>query len=325
MAIFKFRDKEGRILSKVDFDEDTETTITIPEGTEMVTDSFFSYLIPFTPPEPVKIIFPNSLRLLECVQNNLSDFILDFSNCTNLLPVDNPYFRSSTLGTVYLRAAKGDPYFFDGCEIGNVYIKSKDGEEASYFINNRNKRRTDIENLVYDEGIKVIWGIDGHDNNETYIRRIQFPTTLERFYSLYFKQPRLTSYSTPYKGYKAAAINVDENGNRIYTCRDVPIELNKKPPVIKDLSLCESGYHYCKRLTDIFKYYCGKYDYNFIIFTIEPDINLDSGADKTLTTSFLPTKILSREEVIEILNKENTPPYFIDKATISCFEDKENC
>ena len=55
-----------------------------------------------------------------------------------------------------------------------------------------------------------------------------------------------------------------------FTCRGLQYELGRKETA-ENIKLCKSGFHYCTNLFDIFNYYSGEYDKDFIICEVEVD------------------------------------------------------
>lgn len=90
-------------------------------------------------------------------------------------------------------------------------------------------------------------------------------------------------------------------------CRDKTYTIGKRSIVKGALKLCENGIHYCTNLFDIFNHYCGEYGKDFVVGICEVS-NENLGADddsKRCARWVKPTKILSREEVIKILNGDD--------------------
>lgn len=84
--------------------------------------------------------------------------------------------------------------------------------------------------------------------------------------------------------------------------------INRKTKYIdNDLQICEVGIHYCENIFDIFTYYYGEYGKDFVITICDVSENNigDTKDSKKCTEWVIPRKILTREEVIKIMNGGN--------------------
>ena len=107
--------------------------------------------------------------------------------------------------------------------------------------------------------------------------------------------------------YKAFAL--DSKGE-IFAKADptVKFRINRKRKCKdKNLQICKSGIHYCENIFDIFNYYHGKYGEDFVITICDVSKNnighqVDS---KRCAEWVIPRKVLTREEVIKIMNGED--------------------
>lgn len=112
-------------------------------------------------------------------------------------------------------------------------------------------------------------------------------------------------YHTPLKSvrknYKAFRLQPD--GELI--CRAKPYKLGEKASVEDELILCANGIHYCTNLFEIFNYYYGGYGKNFVIAECEVSKEQKRTwySSKRCARWIIPQRILTREEVIKILNK----------------------
>lgn len=70
------------------------------------------------------------------------------------------------------------------------------------------------------------------------------------------------------------------------------------------LELCGNGIHYCTNIFDIFYYYYGEYGKDFVIGICDvSDENVGGNDDsKRCARWVIPNRILTREEVINIMN-----------------------
>lgn len=106
---------------------------------------------------------------------------------------------------------------------------------------------------------------------------------------------------SPVARYKA--FNLDSVEGGLY-CRDCTFEENKWSDTIENICICESGYHYCTNLFDIFNYYSGVIDKDIAIYGCEVgnQVLTHSVDSKCCTNRIKPVKRLYREDVIRILN-----------------------
>lgn len=90
-------------------------------------------------------------------------------------------------------------------------------------------------------------------------------------------------------------------------CRNETYIVGKKSEVEGNLKLCNNGIHYCTNLFDIFNYYSGGYGSDFVIGVCEvSDENIGGRDDsKRCARWIIPTKILTRKEVLKLLNNNN--------------------
>ena len=88
-------------------------------------------------------------------------------------------------------------------------------------------------------------------------------------------------------------------------CRDTYYELGKRTSVRGALKICSNGIHYCTNLFEIFNYYSGLYGEEFVIAECEVSEEKQSAypnGTKCCARWIIPKKILSREELIELMN-----------------------
>lgn len=114
-----------------------------------------------------------------------------------------------------------------------------------------------------------------------------------------FSVTRLTSKPDNYKAFLLTV-----TGKLL--CRDKTYAVGKKSVVEGELKLCKNGIHYCTNIFDIFNYYSGGYGEDFVIGLCEvSDENIGGSSDSKRCARWVkPTRILSREEVIKIMNGE---------------------
>ena len=88
-------------------------------------------------------------------------------------------------------------------------------------------------------------------------------------------------------------------------CRDKTYTVGKRSFAEGPLVLCENGIHYCTNLFDVFNYYNGEYGKHFVIAECKvskENIGTKDYDSKRCARSIVPEHILSREEIIGILN-----------------------
>lgn len=89
------------------------------------------------------------------------------------------------------------------------------------------------------------------------------------------------------------------------TCRKYHFRMNEWSNKEKYISLCFKGYHYCTNLFEIFNYYDGNFDEDFIICLCETgNKNKRGNENKFVTNTIKPVRQLTKEEIIKILNGE---------------------
>ena len=101
------------------------------------------------------------------------------------------------------------------------------------------------------------------------------------------------------KGYKGF--------NKDLTCRDFQYEIGKEYKYEGNIKLCSEGFHFCRKLIDIHRYYNLK-DEEVRVCEIIASGNIIEGDDKCVTDTIKIIRELSKEEMEEMKNigKENT-------------------
>ena len=143
------------------------------------------------------------------------------------------------------------------------------------------------------------------------LSRIRLPHTTSFFGYMAFAKTKLVSKTGNYK-----AFEIEEDG-RLFCSptgkRKHYYKVGRKSIVRGDIELCENGIHYCTNLFDNFNYYAGEYGKDFVIAECEVSKENIGGEDcedvgvtdsKRCARWIIPTRVLSREEVISILNGE---------------------
>lgn len=97
------------------------------------------------------------------------------------------------------------------------------------------------------------------------------------------------------------AFDIAERG---LVCRDYLFKENEWSEEIDKITPCESGYHYCTNLFEIFNYYSGALDKDIAIYICEVGDKIEKIDDssKCVTNKIKPIKRLGREDIIRILN-----------------------
>lgn len=117
----------------------------------------------------------------------------------------------------------------------------------------------------------------------------------------FFDCSKLASKTANYK-----AFALTKKGGLL--CRHKTYSVGEKSTVEGELKLCHNGIHYCTNMFDIFTYYDGEYGKDFVVGICEVSdetIGVDRDS-KHCARWIIPTKILTREEVIGIMNGEDT-------------------
>lgn len=127
---------------------------------------------------------------------------------------------------------------------------------------------------------------------------ITIPNSVARIEEYAFSDSGLTSHLGNYK-----AFILTPDGK--LKCRDKIYTVGKRSFAKGPLAICENGLHYCANLFDIFNYYYGEYGKDFVIAECKvskENTGKEDNDSKRCARSIIPERILSREEVINILN-----------------------
>ena len=104
-----------------------------------------------------------------------------------------------------------------------------------------------------------------------------------------------TIFPSEYKGYKVTDKNM--------RCRGFQFELNKEFNCGGDVKICEMGFHFCKKLSNCFKYY--SFNPNNRVFEVIGTGNFDFEGDKVCFSKIRFTRELNWYEVLELSNSGN--------------------
>lgn len=135
----------------------------------------------------------------------------------------------------------------------------------------------------------------------THIKKIRIPNSIKSFGYRAFGNTCLESSKKNYKAFRVLS-----DGTLV--CRNTPYAVGKKTSVDGNLKLCENGIHYSTNLYEVFDYYCGEYDEDFVIAECTVSDEQDYEQDNVFIHSkrcarwVIPNRILKRKEVINILN-----------------------
>ena len=96
-------------------------------------------------------------------------------------------------------------------------------------------------------------------------------------------------------------------------CNDFQYEIGKTYTLNEEPILCERGFHFCKRLTDVF-FYCPRYcrypslsyttNNRYCLVEVFSDEKYDADSRKGVTNAIRIIKELTKEEINEIVDKE---------------------
>jgi PPE-repeat protein len=100
-------------------------------------------------------------------------------------------------------------------------------------------------------------------------------------------------FPTVIKGYKVTDANMK--------CRDFQFELDKDFTVDKDVVICKSGFHFCKKLINCFDYY--SFDPNNRVFEVEGYDEFDFEQDKVAVKKLKILKELNWYDVLKMSNR----------------------
>lgn len=101
---------------------------------------------------------------------------------------------------------------------------------------------------------------------------------------------------TPVKGYKVF--------NNDWTCKGFQYEVGQTYETDKEISLCNAGFHFCKKLEDCFKYY------DFVqwnkIAEVEAIGTVINGDDKSVTDKIKIVREIPFNEIADIIKTQNS-------------------
>lgn len=160
----------------------------------------------------------------------------------------------------------------------------------------RNEDLNEDGSFVIPDGVMRIDGFAF--SNCSALTSVTVPDSVTNIGYAAFSCYGLTSKRANYKAFALTKSGKLKCLDKIYT-------VGKKSMIRGKLKICRNGIHYCTNLFDIFNYYCGTYGKDFVIGICEvSEENIGRAVPDTKRCArwVKPTRILSREEVIEIMN-----------------------
>lgn len=115
-----------------------------------------------------------------------------------------------------------------------------------------------------------------------------------------------TKVRRPVKGYKVFKLKKGKLDCRGYKFGSKELAANTKHTQVGQPILCSTGFHFCKKLQDCFRYYSGvtKALRGHVVCEVEGRdfVTTDSG-DKVATNHLVIKKVLTEKEVLDIMTK----------------------
>jgi ankyrin repeat protein len=90
--------------------------------------------------------------------------------------------------------------------------------------------------------------------------------------------------------------------NKDFKCKDIQFSLNKKYIHQGKISLCNSGFHFCKKLTDVLEYYTLEDRFFIIRYNSE---NYSTDGNKSVTDEIEFLEEITEENLFNIMGKYN--------------------
>lgn len=241
----------------------------IPDGVTKIVDGAFSYCTELT-----SVTIPDSVERIECYA---------FKHCIGL--------KSLTIG----RGVKyiGNGAFYNCSGLTSITIPNGAVLNGGWTF----EECKNLTEVILPSDLEAL-GMGTFDGCAA-LTSITLPDSITIFGEGLFHQTGLRSTCKNYK-----AFQITETGKLV--CRKKYYAVGKKASVKGELKLCASGIHYCTNLFEIFNYYAGEYDKDFVIaeceVSKEKKCSKKKGISKKCARWIIPQRILTREEVIKILN-----------------------
>ncbi|MFR7886053.1 MAG: leucine-rich repeat protein [Pseudoruminococcus massiliensis] len=189
---------------------------------------------------------------------------------------------------------KGNVIIENWCNSNSIIIPNEIDEKPVTVINAWGFAGSEVYSVKIPDSVIDLYG--RAFKNCTKLSTIKVSKNLELIGFDCFSNTQLKSKPAIYK-----AFNITERG---LVCRDYLFKENEWSEEIDEITPCESGYHYCTNLFEIFNYYSGALDKDIAIYICEVGDKIEKIDDssKCVTNKIKPIKRLGREDIIRILN-----------------------
>ena len=189
---------------------------------------------------------------------------------------------------------KGSVIIENWCNSNSIIIPNEIDEKPVTGINAWGFAGSEVYSVKIPDSVIDLYG--RAFKNCTELSTIKVSKNLEYIGFDCFSNTQLKSKPAVYK-----AFDITEQG---LVCRDYLFKENEWSEEIDKITPCESGYHYCTNLFEIFNYYSGALDKDIAIYICEVGDKIEKIDDssKCVTNKIKPIKRLGREDIIRILN-----------------------
>lgn len=188
---------------------------------------------------------------------------------------------------------KGNVIIENWCNSNSIIIPNEIDEKPVTGINAWGFAGSEVYSVKIPDSVIDLYG--RAFKNCTELSTIKVSKNLEYIGFDCFSNTQLKSKPAVYK-----AFDITEQG---LVCRDYLFKENEWSEEIDKITPCESGYHYCTNLFEIFNYYSGALDKDIAIYICEVgDKIIKTSTSKCVTNKIKPIKRLGREDIIRILN-----------------------
>ena len=189
---------------------------------------------------------------------------------------------------------KGNVIIENWCNSNSIIIPNEIDEKPVTGINAWGFAGSEVYSVKIPDSVIDLYG--RAFKNCTELSTIKVSKNLEYIGFDCFSNTQLKSKPAVYK-----AFDITEQG---LVCRDYLFKENEWSEEIDKITPCESGYHYCTNLFEIFNYYSGALDKDIAIYICEVGDKIEKIDDssKCVTNKIKPIKRLVREDIIRILN-----------------------
>lgn len=189
---------------------------------------------------------------------------------------------------------KGNVIIENWCNSNSIIIPNEIDKKPVTGINAWGFAGSEVYSVKIPDSVIDLYG--RAFKNCTELSTIKVSKNLEYIGFDCFSNTQLKSKPAVYK-----AFDITEQG---LVCRDYLFKENEWSEEIDKITPCESGYHYCTNLFEIFNYYSGALDKDIAIYICEVGDKIEKIDDssKCVTNKIKPIKRLGREDIIRILN-----------------------